>query len=53
VGSVARALASRHEMDVTGIDILEFNLAEATRRSAKGSREFYAVMSEKSPAGLW
>jgi sterol 24-C-methyltransferase len=34
VGNVARALAVRHGLDVTGIDILEFNLEEATRRTA-------------------
>lgn len=33
VGNVARALAVRHGLDVTGIDVLEFNLAEARRRS--------------------
>jgi ubiquinone/menaquinone biosynthesis C-methylase UbiE len=35
VGNVARALAYRSGVDVTGIDILEFNLQEATRRTAK------------------
>jgi ubiquinone/menaquinone biosynthesis C-methylase UbiE len=34
VGNVARALATRHGLDVTGIDILEFNLQEAARRTA-------------------
>lgn len=35
VGNVARAMAARHGLDVTGIDILDFNIAEAGRRSAK------------------
>jgi len=39
VGNVARALAARHGMDVTGIDILDFNLAEAKRRTAKAGLE--------------
>ena len=33
-GNVARALAVRHGLNVTGIDILRFNIAEAKRRSA-------------------
>lgn len=35
VGDVARAMASRFGLKVTGIDILDFNLEEARRRSAK------------------
>lgn len=35
VGNVARALAGRHGLDVTGIDVLEFNLREAARRTAR------------------
>ncbi|GAA1995326.1 methyltransferase domain-containing protein [Catenulispora subtropica] len=35
IGNVARAMADRHGLDVTGIDILDFNIAEANRRSAK------------------
>lgn len=35
IGNVARALAVRHGLDVTGVDILDFNIAEAGRRSAK------------------
>jgi ubiquinone/menaquinone biosynthesis C-methylase UbiE len=34
VGDVARAMASKYGLKVTGIDILEFNLKEARRRSA-------------------
>jgi sterol 24-C-methyltransferase len=34
IGNVARTLAVQHDLDVTGIDILEFNLEEATRRTA-------------------
>ncbi|HEV2344808.1 MAG TPA: methyltransferase domain-containing protein [Actinocrinis sp.] len=40
VGDVARAMASRFGLRVTGIDILDFNLAEAIARSDKlGLRE--------------
>jgi ubiquinone/menaquinone biosynthesis C-methylase UbiE len=35
MGDVARAMATRFGLQVTGTDILEFNLAEARRRSAK------------------
>lgn len=35
MGDVARAMASRFGLRVTGIDILDFNLAEAIRRSEK------------------
>ncbi|GAA2061123.1 hypothetical protein GCM10009839_85090 [Catenulispora yoronensis] len=35
VGNVARAMAVRHGLDVTGVDILDFNIAEAARRSGK------------------
>lgn len=35
IGNVARALAGRHGLDVTGVDVLDFNIAEANRRSAK------------------
>lgn len=35
MGDVARAMASRFGLRVTGIDILDFNLAEAIARSAK------------------
>lgn len=34
VGDVARTLAKEFDLDVTGIDILDFNLAAARRRSA-------------------
>jgi ubiquinone/menaquinone biosynthesis C-methylase UbiE len=33
MGDVARAMATRFDLDVTGIDILDFNLAEARLRS--------------------
>jgi SAM-dependent methyltransferase len=35
IGNVARALAARNGLDVTGVDIVDFNIDEATRRSAK------------------
>jgi sterol 24-C-methyltransferase len=35
IGNVARALAAHRALDVTGIDILDFNIAEARRRSTK------------------
>jgi sterol 24-C-methyltransferase len=35
IGNVARTLATRHGLDVTGIDVLEFNLEEAARRTAQ------------------
>jgi sterol 24-C-methyltransferase len=34
VGDVARTMADKYQLDVTGIDILEFNLDEARKRSA-------------------
>lgn len=33
IGNVARALAVRHGLNITGVDILDFNIAEAKRRS--------------------
>jgi len=40
MGEVARAMATRHGLVVDGIDILDFNLSEARRRSeAKGLSE--------------
>lgn len=39
VGDVARGLAARHGLRVTGIDILDFNLAEARRRSVSAAME--------------
>lgn len=35
VGDVARTLAREHALDVTGIDILDFNLTRAKQRSAE------------------
>jgi sterol 24-C-methyltransferase len=34
-GAVARTMATRYQLQVTGIDILDFNLEEARKRSAK------------------
>lgn len=35
VGDVARTMASKYDLKITGIDILDFNLAEAKKRSAQ------------------
>lgn len=35
VGDVARRMAAKYKLDVTGIDILDFNLEEARERSAR------------------
>jgi sterol 24-C-methyltransferase len=47
VGDVATRLASVHGLDVTGIDILDFNLAEARRRAigkgVSGQTRFFAM----------
>lgn len=39
IGAVARALASRFQLHVTGIDILDFNLEEARKRSLEANLE--------------
>lgn len=52
VGDVAISLASRHGLRVVGIDILDFNLAEARRRAAAGDVSALVEFREMSYLGL-